>query len=131
MNLVDYRYTNGALNPRLGVSPVGLLQDAHLLVPLQVLDPVPYPRRERAILQTHQRLHVLHDVLGRVLRRGVHVAVQDGLVLAPCVPRVVPDVVDAFGLGVRDSYRAGLVPVGSKGVDGGVTVSAEISLGFY
>jgi len=27
---------------------------------------------------------------------------------------VVPDVVDAFGLGVRDSYRAGLVPVGSK-----------------
>jgi hypothetical protein len=27
---------------------------------------------------------------------------------------VVPDIVDAFGLGVRDSYRAGLVPVGSK-----------------
>lgn len=131
MNLVDYRYTNGALNPRLGVSPVGLLQDAHLLVPFQVLDPVPYPRRERAILQAHQRLHVLHDVLGRVLRRGVHVAVQDGLVLAPCVPRVVPDVVDAFGLGVRDSYRAGLVPVGSKGVDGAVSVSAGINLGFF
>ena len=56
---------------------------------------------------------------------------QDGLVLAPCVPRVVPDVVDAFGLGVRDSYRAGLVPVGSKGVDGAVSVSAGINLGFF
>ena len=56
---------------------------------------------------------------------------QDGLVLAPGVPCVVPDVVDAFGLGVRDSYRAGLVPVGSKGVDGAVSVSAGINLGFF
>jgi len=48
--------------------------------------------------------------------------VQDGLVLAPGVPGVVPDVVDPFGLGVRDSYRAGLVPVGSRRAGGTVSV---------